>query len=188
MSHPLTAIAMEKRWKLFPLLLVSTLVVMAALQATGAPLRTDAAPQGIISFELTGTEAGAREIVDSWDANARAHAGFNLGLDFVFLAFYSTTIAYACVWIAATCSVGTGALKPLVTMGMLLAWGQWLAALLDATENAALLVNLLDAPAAPWPQIAQWCAAIKFGLVLLGLAYTLLGAIWAGARALQRRQ
>jgi hypothetical protein len=207
MSHPLTAIAMEKRWPLFVLLLISTLVVMAVLQATGAPLRTEAAPQGIISFELTGTVADAREIIDSWDASARAHAGFNLGFDYVLLVFYSTTIAYACAWIASVCNAAahntvrnnasaslsrTGTpgakLKTLVAAGLLLAWGQWLAALLDAVENAALLVNLLDAPVAPWPQVAQWCAAIKFGLVLLGLAYTLLGAIWAAAKVLQRKQ
>ena len=41
---------------------------------------------------------------------------------------------------------------------------------------------LLDAPAAPWPQVAWWCAAVKFTLVLLGLAYAAWGGVWAAKR------
>jgi hypothetical protein len=184
MKHPLATIAPEKRWLIFVPLLVMTLAVMGILQATSAPLTTDAAPQGIISFEFAGDVPAAQQIVDSWDAQARGHAGFNLGFDFLFLVLYSTTIAFACAWIAGSFQ---GGLKSLAAAGLLLAWGQWLAALLDAVENTGLLIILLDAPAAPWPQIARWCALVKFALVILGLVYALLGAIWAASRAVRRR-
>ena len=89
-------------------------------------------------------------------------------------ALYSTAIACACAWIA-------GALRdrarPLALIGWLLGWGQWLAALLDAVENGALLTMLLDVPAQPWPAVARWCAVLKFALVLLGLIYTIVGVI-----------
>lgn len=62
-------------------------------------------------------------------------------------------------------------------LGRRLAWGQGLAALLDWVENIALLVVLLEAPVAPWPQVAWGCAVPKFGLVALGLCYVAAGAV-----------
>jgi hypothetical protein len=61
--------------------------------------------------------------------------------------------------------------------GLLLAWGLWIAAVSDATENLALFTELLSNNVAPWPQIAQICATIKFGLILLGLLYVIVGVI-----------
>jgi hypothetical protein len=85
---------------------------------------------------------------------------------------YSTTIALACVMAA-------GVLKRRVwhTIGMLLAWGLWIAALCDATENLALLTELFGNNVAPYPQVAQICAVIKFGLIVLGLLYVVVGII-----------
>ena len=57
----------------------------------------------------------------------------------------------------------------------LLAWGLWLAAISDATENLALITELLGSNTAPWPQIAQICATIKFGLILVGILYVVAG-------------
>ena len=59
----------------------------------------------------------------------------------------------------------------------LLAWGLWLAAISDAAENLALITELLGRNAAPWPQIAQICATIKFGLILLGILYVVAGIV-----------
>jgi hypothetical protein len=67
----------------------------------------------------------------------------------------------------------------LVSLGIYLAWGQWIAALLDGLENTSLFIILLQAPAYPWPQIAQIAAIIKFTLIILGLVYVL-------ARIIQR--
>lgn len=168
MRHPFEAIPADRRKLIFGPALALTLVVMASLSLVGVPLNTDAAPQGILSFELAGSAPAARAILDSWDPLTRVHAGFSLGLDFLFLVLYSTTIGLACVWAA---SVWRNQRQSLAAVGLLLAWGQGLAALLDAVENTALLVTLLGSPAAPWPQIALGCAALKFGLILLGLAY-----------------
>ncbi len=179
MHHPLEAVPTDKRRTIFALLLVLTLAAMAVLNVADGPLKTEAAPQGIVSFELAGTVSSAQAILDSWGPQARAYAGFSLGFDFLFLILYSTAIALACVWVS-------GALRDdwrlLASAGLVLAWGQWLAALLDAIENTALLVTLLGAPAAPWPQVAWWCAAVKFTLVLLGLVYAVSGGVWAAKR------
>jgi hypothetical protein len=46
-----------------------------------------------------------------------------------------------------------------------------LAALLDATENAALIVMLWGTLVEPLPSIARWCATGKFTLIAVGLVY-----------------
>jgi hypothetical protein len=60
-------------------------------------------------------------------------------------------------------------------LGKSLGWGAFAAALFDATENIALFTILSGTVAAPFPQIAFWCASVKFALILLGLVYGLAG-------------
>jgi hypothetical protein len=57
-----------------------------------------------------------------------------------------------------------------------LAWGPWLAALLGAVENVALLRMLRGAVEKLWPQIARRCAVSKFALVITGLLHSALSA------------
>ena len=66
---------------------------------------------------------------------------------------------------------------PLAGEGAALAWGQWLAAWFDAVENIALIAMLFGAVVSPWPQVAYWCAVIKFALVFLGLVYAFYGGV-----------
>jgi hypothetical protein len=174
MHHPLESIQARQRRPIFALLLILTLLVIIGMQAVSGPLTTAAAPSGIVSYELARDVAAAQAILDSWDAGVRVRVGLNLGLDYLFLVLYSTAIACACAWIGGALRER---LRPLASLGSLLAWGQWLAALLDAIENAALLTMLLDAPARPWPAVAWWCAVPKFALVLLGLLFALVGGI-----------
>jgi len=105
-----------------------------------------------------------------WDERARRYAGFSLGVDYLFMVAYSTTIALACVWAAGVLGGTAGALA---TVGILLAWGQWLAALCDGGENAALTTMLLGSVREPWPAVAWWCATTKFCLIVAGILYAL---------------
>ena len=179
MQHPFESGPVGKRRAIFAPLFILTVVVMVVLNGVGALLSTEAAPLGIISFEFAGDVPTAQAILDSWNLQARVHAGFSLGFDFLFLVLYSTTIGYACAWVA---SELRDSARPLASFGLSLAWGQWLAALLDGVENTALWIILTNGPSVPWPQIAWWCAAVKFTLVLLGLVYAILGGIWAAIR------
>jgi hypothetical protein len=174
MNHPLMSIPRSSRKPLFWFLLLFTLGVMVAINRVSKPLITPAAPNGIVSFELAGTPQNAQIILDSWDQEARLHAAFSLGFDYLFMGLYSTTIALACLW-------GSYVLQanrwPGVFLGILLAWALWLAAVLDGIENVALSLTLFTAPAYPWPQVAQVCATIKFGLIFAGLIYAFLALI-----------
>ncbi|MFZ0546763.1 MAG: hypothetical protein WAM60_15055 [Candidatus Promineifilaceae bacterium] len=171
--HPLAQISPAARPAIFAVLLAATLLIMVVLNVTGNHLRTAEAPAAIVSYELAGTVNRADAILNSWANAAKVYAGFNLGFDYLWMIFYSTTIALGLIWTAEALQLKGN----LAAILYFLAWGQWLAALLDALENTALLTMLFGQPAAPWPQIAYWSAVIKFTLVILGILITLGGAV-----------
>lgn len=177
MKHPFLEIPRPRRWPFFLVFLVLTLLTMFALNLTGRSLFTSAAPSGIISYEFAGDVPTAGEIIDSWDESARINAGFNIGLDYLYLVLYSSTIAMALLWLSENLPV-----RWLVSLAILLAWAQWLAAALDAIENYALFTMLAQVPAEPWPQIAWWCAALKFALIIAGLLVVLIALVILIAR------
>jgi hypothetical protein len=153
----------------FPLFAAAALALLAVMNWIGAPLTTPAAPTGIISFELAGSPQDAAAILASWDLAAQRQAAFSLGLDYVFMLAYASAIGLAAV------KAGKPLARyawPLSGWGHWVGWGAWLAALLDAIENAALAKILLGgAPLSPWPQLAAVCAAAKFTLIFLALVY-----------------
>jgi hypothetical protein len=164
----------SRQTPIFFILLGFTLVLMVSLQVIGGPLQTKAAPSGIISYELAGNLANARGMLDSWGSDGRVFAALSLGLDYLFLVAYSITIALGCRIVAGNLHPRFGLL---IRLGILLSWGQFLAALLDALENYALIRILLGSGNALWPSTALWSAVPKFAFVVLGILYVLAGAI-----------
>jgi hypothetical protein len=166
MYHPLDAIPRGRRLAPFLYLLAGTVVLSLALRFVGPFAPT------IVDFEFAGTVVQVTGILTAWDAVAKLRAGFNLGLDYLYMPVYSTTIALACVW-------GARVLKGKVWngIGIMLAWGLWLAAIFDAVENYALVTMLFGTIVDPYPQVAQVCAVFKFSLILLGLVYCALAAV-----------
>jgi hypothetical protein len=181
LRHPFAWLSGPAQQRAFPPLLVLTLAVMVSLQGLGGPLQTAAAPLGIVSFELAGTLPAARSMVESWGARAQVYAGLNLGLDYLFIVAYASTIGLGCVLVARSLA---GRFRVLYPVGAVLAWALLAAGLLDALENVALIRILLGSPSAAWPAIARWCAIPKFLLVAAGLVYVATGVVIAlAARA-----
>lgn len=174
MTHPFQSTFDSKYawvfWSLTALSILLTIVLGAI------PLTPD-----IIQFELAGSVTRANSILTAWKLSEQmAWAAFSLGLDFLYLFAYSSTIALACVLIDREIEVRGGSSTP---VGVWLAWGQGLAALFDVGENIALLKLLFSTVEAPWPQGAWWCAILKFSLVGLGLLYAgYRGLIWLRSR------
>ncbi len=175
--------------RLFWPALILALAILAVFSVIDAPLQTPAATKGvakgIIAYELAGSAPAAQAMIDSWDARTRLYAAFGLGLDYLYMPSYALAIALGCMWARRRLA----ARRPwLADIGLALAWGQGAAALLDATENFALLKMLLAGVAsAPWPALAAVCATIKFVLVLAGLLYAVAGAVaWLVSRLLGR--
>jgi hypothetical protein len=98
----------------------------------------------------------------------------SLGVDYLFLVSYSITVGLGCVLLARSLSTRSPFLH---SIGMILAWGQIGAGLLDALENYALIRILLGSERAYWPVVARWCAIPKFLIVSAGIIYILWAVI-----------
>ena len=171
--------------RFFWALLGLNLLMMIAFGISGAPLTTEAAPYGVVSFEFAGTVEQVEKILESWDKAAQLRAAFGLGLDFLFLVVYASTIAFGC-------GMAAGVLKrsewPLSGLGNLLSWAVVLAALLDIVENIALTTVIFGSVVSPWPEIARWCAIPKFALVFIGIVYVIYGGVVALVERISPRE
>ena len=155
MKHPLEKIPDEYRKRLFFTFLFLTLILFAVFRVLDQPLRTSAAPNGIVSFELARTPENAEYMLSSWSREGKSNAAFGLGIDYLFMPTYAFALAF----------------------GTLLAAGKhsgWTKSL-GTVENFALFQILLGAYESSYPAIAAVCATIKFGLLIFGLVYTLIG-------------
>lgn len=152
--------------------LAATVACAVVLGAIGAPLTTDAAPLGVLSFELAGTPARAAAILASWDGPARAAAGWVQLLDTGF------PVAYAQLGRALAARYTSAPERWSIACVV--------AGVLDAAvENVALDVILwTDAPTATTVGIATAAAAVKVGLLAAALGAVGVGAVrrWAGSR------
>jgi len=173
MMHPLGSLPKGTKLPLFIWLLVTTFWLGLVFRFIG-PYSPN-----IVDFEFCRTLDRANAIIKAWSEVARVQAAFNLGFDFLFIPIYSTTIALACIWAANK----LGGNRIWHNMGMLFAWGLWVAAILDCVENYALLTMLEGTVANPFPALATMCATIKFSLILLGLAFCIVVAILRIIRA-----
>ncbi len=193
MSHPLEFLPLRVRKQLFFTFLFLTLVLFAVFRVLDQPLRTDAAPNGIVSFELAGDARTAHLITDSWKQMSLllsatgapnpdivnvpyAFAAFGLGLDYLFMPVYALALGFATLLAA---QKHTGALR---SMAVAAGYGAFAAALFDAVENYVLFQMLLGVYDTGYPAIAAFCAIVKFGLLVFGILISL--AAWL----LPRRQ
>ncbi len=174
MKHPFDRISNTLMRPLFLVLLLLTILLMVVMNLVGAPLETTAAPYGIISFELAGTPENSLGVLASWDNMARQMAAFSLGLDYLFMVVYSTTIGLGCIW--AGRALAARQIR-LAHLGIPLGRGQWLAAGFDALENLGLVLILFGGNAQTWAPLARWCAIIKFLLIFIGITYAFLGLV-----------
>lgn len=167
MLHPFLKLSSQQRRFLFWTALGSTALAAAVLQYLDAPLKTTAAPLGIVSFELAGTQKQVQAILVSWDSYARLHAAFSLGFDYLFMLLYTTTIALGLIW--QTERVSTLGKR----LGVGLAWSMGIAGIADATENVLLWKILLERAPDFFPPLARIAAITKFVLIILALFYLL---------------
>lgn len=195
MVHPLHSVPPAYRKRFFFTLLTLTVVLYFVFGILDAPLRTESAPNGIVSFELAGNPQTAREITDSWKQmslllSATADrpnpyivntpyvfAAFGLGLDYLFMPVYALALAFGTLFAA---HKHTGWIHSLAVAA---GYGAFAAVLFDAVENYALLRVLLGAVESSFPAIASFCAIVKFGLIGFGILVALAGWMLPGKRS-----
>lgn len=173
--HPLHLIPSGlTHWLVLGLLVA--LILGLAPKTNQRSLKTSGkAPCGMVSLALAGNQQKASAMIASWQEKGAVNDALSsLYWDNFFLLAYSTAIALSCV-MAADRLHAPGTLE--YNLAILLAWAQWLAALLDRTENFALEKMLRGAVKSPWPQIAWCCAIPKFIIVFAGLCYVAIAVI-----------
>ncbi len=181
-THPFEGIPSRRRRNLFIALLLLTLLVLAVEYLVGAPLETAAAPGGLRSLQLAGDPIVCNAIIASWDAPNQMRACFLVGLDFLLLLLYTNTACLACVWAAEQFDFIW-----LHSLGMWLAWGQWLAAVCGMLGDTATAAILFGQRGSLWPQQAEFQIAYKFYFVSLGLVFILLGLVQNAISAIYAR-
>jgi len=189
MLHPLEFVSNVYRKRLFFTFLFLTLSLFAVFRVLDQPLRTPAAPNGIVSFELAGSPLQAQVITDEWKRSSLllsavagqtnpdivnipyAVAAFGLGIDYLFMPVYAFALAFGTLLAA---NRHGGWLK---SLGAVAGYGAFVATVFDAVENYALFQILLNRIVSPYPEIAFYCASLKFGLLSFGLLYALVGGL-----------
>ena len=154
------------RWLFIPFV-----AVMAAMYMVGAPLKTEAAPNGIVTFELCALASGCERILQTWTPRQREYAMLGLGLDYLYMVLYPAVIASALLTVAKT--------LPRVIQGSarLMAWMLVLAGLADAFENYFLIQMLITGENAGNAMPAAAFASGKFVVIALALALLAVAAV-----------
>jgi len=151
-------------------LLIATIVFIGIMQRLNAPLINEVAAKGIVSFELAGSWQQSQAIINSWDGLSKSYASFSIGIDYLFLLLYSSTIALVCFMLMD----GLARDSLLYPLGKAIIFMQMLAAFADILENTSLIQLLFGSNWQYWPVLARDFAIFKFIMILLGLIYLLL--------------
>ena len=167
--HPVEFIPKENRLRVFYLFLGLTIIAFLIFQNLDQPIRTSAAPSGIVSFELAGTVEKSQAMMDSWNQSARLNNAFGLGFDFLFMPLYSTALSLGTL-------LATANRKHIwINLGIVFGWLAYLAIAFDAIENVALFFILQGNILTPLPQVAFWCASIKFCIIIFSFFVGIFG-------------
>lgn len=127
---------------------------------------------GMVSFELTGGQDRADEILAEWGEEGQDAAREQLWIDFAFLLAYGTFLTLAAGAIRDLSRERSW--RRLAAIGGIVAWFGALGAGFDALENVCLLLTL-DAAGAALPLLATIFATCKFALVAIAIAYIAVG-------------
>lgn len=139
-------------------------LLSVVLAYSGAALVNATTPLGIVSLQLAGTEASTALILDSWGSDGRAHALFNIVVDFPYLVAYAVLLALLCRRAAR--------ILPLhAATGRSCTQAAPAAAAFDAAENLALLAQLHAGASNSAAAFAFICAGIKFALLAIVVTY-----------------
>jgi hypothetical protein len=175
---PLERLARDRFWRTFVELLALNAGISLALMLVGHELGTSAAPNGIISLQLAGSEREAEAIVQSWEsAGVRDRAAFSLGLDYLYMPIYAAGASF----LGAKLALAARGRNRLGLAGWAagVAWLPWLAAALDATENAAALEIVLHPTDVQgvWTTVMKDAALVKYGLLGVVIGFLAAGTL-----------
>ena len=156
----------NKNRKLFIVLFLLTLACIFSLQYFDSFLKTDVAPQGIVSFEFGKDLSKSIRIIDNWKENeVVVAAGLSLGLDFLFIFSYTTFIALLLFLVSYKNS------KWIYIAGKTLISVILIAGFIDVVENISLINLLLGKQIQFCASLAFYMAFSKFVIVFVSVLF-----------------
>jgi hypothetical protein len=149
---------------------IATLLLLLAMAPAEDRMQENGV--GIVSFELTGGQDRADEILGEWGEEGQDAAREQIWLDFGFLLAYGAFLTFA---LGAILDMSRErGWRRLTAIGGVVVWFGALVAGFDAIENICLLLTLDDAGAA-FPLLATIFASCKFFLLAIAIAYLIAG-------------
>ena len=166
--NPLINLSAKSQKTILWIFALSTLFLFIAISILDSPLKTVSSPNGIVSLELAGNFDKTQEILSAWNHQARLSAIQSLVVDYLFLISYSFFFAFLILWSSKNF---LNKKKWLVSLGIILGWLQFVAAIFDSFENYFLLRLLFGSQNESFSSLAFYCASVKFLLIFLGIVY-----------------
>jgi ABC-type glycerol-3-phosphate transport system substrate-binding protein len=154
--------------------LIATAIASLALLAAMSPAEErmkDNGP-GMVTFELSGGQERADEILAEWGDEGQDAAREQIWIDYGFLLAYGAFLTLA---LASTRDLARErGWARMAASGRFVVYFGALAAAFDAIENTCLLLTL-DGSGAAFPLLATIFAGCKFVLLAIAIAYLLAG-------------
>jgi hypothetical protein len=149
---------------------IATLLLLLAMSPAEDRMQDNGS--GIVSFELTGGQDRADEILAEWGEEGEDAAREQLWIDFGFLLAYGAFLTFALG--AVRDMARERGWRRLTAIGGVVVWFGALGAGFDAIENVCLLLTL-DGAGAAFPLLATIFASCKFILLAIAIAYLIAG-------------
>jgi hypothetical protein len=165
--------------------LIATGIATVALLLAMAPAEQrigDTGGPGIITFEVTGGQDRADEILAEWGEEGQDAARESLWIDFAFLLAYGAFLTLALA--AMRDLAGQRGWGRMAAIGRIVLPFGALCAAFDALENICLLLTI-DGAGAAFPLLATVFASIKFFFLAIVIAYLLAGLAMRVRRPVQ---
>ncbi len=146
-----------------------SLIMIIVLRWQGKELITALTPSGILALEFANTPEKLSSIVSVWNQDTVRN---NILIDFLFIIAYTW---FFILGVAKSISQWTSRfMQQLGVIGIRMAF---LAGILDIIENILMLQSINGHYSVSSLQLTMYCAAIKFGIVILLLLFIILTAI-----------
>lgn len=155
-------------------LLISVVILVTVMRYLDSQIQNIDNAQGIISFELANDLSKSEAILNSWNTLSKTSAGMSMGFDFLFLIVYSLFITILIHLV----NEKLWRKSKINSVGVLLIWLTFLAALFDMIENVALIKLLLGDLQQKWSSIAYYFAICKFSLLSLGVFFIIINSFF----------
>jgi len=145
----------------FVLILAILVVSIVIMRFFDSYLKNEICKNGIVSFELAKNLSVSKNIINSWNSEAKTFANYSLYFDFIFLTIYSFFIAILIH-------------KTKFRIKKVFIYTIFTAAFFDIIENVALLNLTHNNLNQLWTSIAFYSATIKFTLIIVSLVYLIV--------------